>query len=168
MYVLIEIIIFLATIFFVSYQFINKRKYRIPFFIALVSTLVVECVNEFVFAGEGTYYPHSLLYFPFTDFTVGIVLLGTLYAVFLHYLSTLISGWLKLEKIVWKYLIYLVLLLFSIPFELSGLYLGYWKLQKGIPKDSHLYFYLTSVYIFYLVFTLPVFIVSEKVTRKRI
>ena len=165
MYILIEITIFISAAFFLFCQFVNRGMYRIPFFVGAVFVIGAECVNEFVFAGQGTFYPDSLIYFPFTRFTLGIVVLGALYAVTAHYVTKLICRKPGFRNTLAKYPVFLGLLLVSIPFELFGLSTGYWELPKGLPQGNHIYFYLTSVYIFYLGFTLPVFVLSEKMER---
>jgi hypothetical protein len=162
MYIILEIIIFISTAVFLFYQFVNRGKYRIPFFVGIVATIAVESVNEFVFAGQGTFYPQSLIYFPFTRFTFGIVFLGALYSIFIHCITLKLFAFSGFRNVLFKYLIYLLVLIVSIPFELSGIYLGYWKLHKIIPAGHYLYYYLVSVYIFYFAFTIPVFMVSEK------
>jgi len=159
--IVFEIFILISGILFLFYQFVNKKRYRIPFFVGIFTATIAESINEFVFHGQGTYYPDSLIYFPFLNFTVAIIVAGALFAVFIHFATVKTFNSFMLKNSLWKYLIFTIFMMFSIPFELVGLWSGYWVLHKGFPKDEYVLFYFFSVYIFYVAFTLPVFIVSE-------
>lgn len=160
MYVLIELLIFTVWLVFLFRERAGRGSYIIPLFVGLVSAFALEAVNDFVFSGVGAFYPNSLFYFPFTGFPVAIVLAGSLYAVFFHFISVKIFSYLQLEKPFLKYLIFMILLLLSIPFEFCGQISGYWKLHETVDPD-HYITYLSSVYLFYFAVTLPCFITAE-------
>ncbi len=167
MYIIIELFIFIAWVLFVVFNFFSNGKYLLPLFVGGMSSLILEIVNDFVFSGVGTFYPYSLFYFPLTRFPLAIVLAGSLYAVFFHFISVKIFNYLKTRRNYLKYIIFSILISASIPFELLGQSSGYWVLHNTVSPDKYL-FHFSSVYLFYFAATFPCFITAEIIKKKRL
>lgn len=146
-FVVIEALIFIVTIPATAYFLISKRMF-LPVAASATASIILEIVNERVFAGQGTYYPASLLFFPGFKFPVAIVLLSVFYCCTLNFAAFKISN-LSAKRLV-SLLIFAVsiftLNLFSLAIEKAGLASGYW-LPRYHGEMSLIY---GSIYLFYL------------------
>ena len=146
-FLLIETVIFAVTLPLLAYFLISKRMIFPVLAPALVS-VALEIVNECVFAGEGTYYPGSLLFFPGSAFPVAIVLLSAAYSCAVNFDAAKISE-LSAKRYVSLsiFIVSLFLLNFcSFAVEKGGLSSGYW-LPRYSSEMRTVYGY---VYLFYL------------------
>ncbi len=146
-FVVIEVLIFIVTIPAITYFLISKRMF-LPVAASALTSIILEIVNECVFAGQGTYYPASLLLFPGFAFPVAIVFLSVFYCCFLNFTAFKISD-LSAKKPV-SLLIFsvsvFVLNLLSLAIEKAGLASGYW-LPRYNAGMAAIY---GPVYLFYL------------------
>ena len=146
-FVMIEALIFIVTIPAITYFLISKRMF-LPVAASALTSIILEIVNERVFAGQGTYYPASLLLFPGFEFPVAIVLLSVFYCCILNLTALKISD-LSAKKTV-SLLIFtvsvFVLNLLSLAIEKAGLASGYWMARYNAGMAA----IYGPVYLFYL------------------
>lgn len=146
-FVLMEVLIFAVTVPVIAYFLISK-KMIFPVIASALASTVLEIVNERVFAGQGTYYPASLLLFPGFAFPTAIVLLSVFYCCIVNLAALKISKLSADRRI--SLLIFAVSLaalnLFSLAIEKAGLASGYW-LPRYHGEMSLIY---GSIYLFYL------------------
>jgi len=146
-FILIEALIFALTVPAIAYFLISKRMI-LPVIASALASTVLEIVNERVFAGQGTYYPASILFFPGFAFPVAIVLLSVFYCCIVNLAAMKISK-LSADRRV-SLLVFAVSLaalnLFSLAIEKAGLSTGYW-LPRYRSEMSLIY---GSIYLFYL------------------
>ena len=151
-FVVIEALIFIVTIPATAYFLISKRMF-LPVAASATASIILEIVNERVFAGQGTYYPASLLFFPGFKFPVAIVLLSVFYCCTLNFAAFKISN-LSAKRHV-SLLIFAVsiftLNLFSLAIEKAGLASGYW-MARYTAGMAAIY---GPVYLFYLAVVIP-------------
>jgi len=163
-FAVIEIAIFVLAVPFILYLITSSLMFRSIAASSLVS-IILEIVNERSFPVVGTFYPKSLLFFPFFKFPVAIVLLAVLYAGTINIISLKISG-----LFVNKYLSILSFLISvfilnssSIYLEKAGIYSGYWVHRQAAGISGIHGF----VYLFYLSIVLAgsIFIISGSLKK---
>lgn len=150
-FAVIEITIFVLSIPFILYFITSSLMFRVLISSAAVS-IMLEIVNERFFPLEGTYYPKSLIFFPFFKFPVAIVFLAVLYAGLINLIALKISGIFvkKILSMITFLISVLVLNSAAIYVEKAGIYSGYWvhRQPAGI-SGIHGY-----IYLFYLLIVL--------------
>ncbi|HQO93078.1 MAG TPA: hypothetical protein PLX56_12195 [bacterium] len=163
-FAVIEITIFVLSVPFVLYFITSSLMVRALAASAAVS-IMLEIVNERFFPLEGTYYPKSLIFFPFFNFPVAIIFLAVLYSGLINLISLKISEIFvkKILSVITFFVSVLVLNSLSIYIERAGIYSGYWvhRQPAGI-SGIHGY-----VYLFYSLIVLAgsLFIVSGSLKK---
>jgi hypothetical protein len=93
-FAVIEIAIFFLSVPFILYFFTSTLMFR-SLTASAVSSLLLEVINEKVFGSVGTYYPGSLMFFPFFKFPIAIIFLSVFYAGVINFVSLKISGFFR-------------------------------------------------------------------------
>ena len=163
-FILIETLIFAVTVPAIVYFLISKRMF-LPVIASAIASIALEIVNERFFAGQGTYYPASILLFPGFAFPVAIVFLSVFYCYIVNLAAMKISKLSADRRI--SLLIFIVsifaLNLFSLAIEKAGLASGYW-LPRYRGEMSLIY---GSIYLFYLTVVLSgSFFFIRKIIKK--
>lgn len=166
MYILIEIIGFIATLIFLYAVFRIKKIYLISFITGMVSVTIMELVNERIFLG--TFYPNSLAYLPKTHIPLVMIFYGAIYATSISLINIKIFKHIYSKyKYVFLFITFFLLLTTSFLVEFTGLYIEYWKPLFDI-NSIKIYYYLSGVYFFYFCCTFPAQIVTFILFRRRI
>lgn len=145
-----EILIFTISIPILIFYFRFSKFLFLSLSVSAVTAFLLEIVNERIFLQHGTFYPFSLLRFPFFQFPVAIVLLGGLYAGTIDFFALKITKGIKNRLFAFLVFTFSVLIfnLSSIFVEKTGILLEYWIHRIDI---SNLYPWF---YLYYLTFVL--------------
>jgi len=167
----IEILVSLVSFGVALYFLFVKPRARTPFFAAwavgMLCSVILEIVNERLFAGQGTVYTDVLLPFRPFQFPVAIVLLTGLYAASLGCISHRVSLLVAPRHIVVRFAIVVgataILNLASLGIEHAGIAVGWWRHQRAADL-SRIY---GPIYLFYSAAALPAALVFTAVERWR-
>jgi hypothetical protein len=146
-YVVVEIFIYMTW----AAVFVTRLRRSSPsateelqvLLFALPTAMLVEVVNEYLYAGAGLYYPSSLLYFPMFKFPVALIFSGTLYTWGFYVLSRRIAIRIAGEDSRFLGLLqlglFLLLLSTNVLVEPIGISIGYWQWHKPPPETFAMY-----------------------------
>lgn len=150
--IFVEILIFAVSIPIFIFYFRYSKHLFLSLSVSAVTALILEIMNEKILVENGTFYPFSLLRFPFFQFPVAIVLLGGIYAGTIDFLALKISKRIKNRLLIFLTFTFSVLILnlCSIFVEKTGILLEYW-VHRYRAKISDLYPWF---YIYYLIIVL--------------